>query len=1057
MLTSFNAIPIKLMKKFITLGLCLHLSACQYLTQFQSRIQGRSSAVLVKTNPVQEATLKIASAEYDLLLNTDRHSNHKGTAQHKHEQTVTVKARFSLTPLNANPSRYFQFTLKKISPQLTIDQNSDSCAEQKSQDPQYIVFKCLQENQKEHRLELSYDLPINQIQGYQPVFEGERSYHLFYLSPDVVGQLFLGFGSSQAFPRVITVQGHKSLKLFGHPLLKETEYNQELIKVQTPESREEKTDQTRKKATTKKDQDSKVQEIRRLTWSNTESDQAYPLFFGFGNWEVPNQFDLEIKLERNGGAIEQFKQKVELISPLGSQHHRVGKQSLKSLQIKTLEAHAKKLHPIWTKAKWSAIGLQSAKKRPLLIIILPEHPGYEVPDLRSHGVIFIDESWFYRFEHFSYAMSEWDLLKVFKALYLSLQAKMAPNSNLQFIEALSWWRSLEHLAGIKSSARNQTSKRLNHYQSYLINLSRELSVRASSFIGKSTKDAQLRQQVFGSVINMIYQWLSLKKSTRAVDKLSQLKKAMSYSVSKTKSENFTFMEQITVLGQQLNQLDSHLKQVLESYLNYAGLPLIYVKWTQKKRGERYHIRFRVSQRPFLASQENSPIKLSIWVIPICLKLGIKDNPPRPYCFLLDQPEASHYELSIEAPLEWVHPNYNQSGLYLWSLDQSDFLALLNTEEDSLNLPEFLALSEMSSALLEIGQGSPINYLKSVRELAKSQDQPLSLDTLFVHLNRVVHYFGSHDDQVGLVERWASSLLLGVMLSKTPKYPLDYLTQLQLAQWDRSEISMEQEFMAREPKRHKKELRMIKKFLRPTSGQEAIEEDVAQVKLEKIQYPLLMKALLGDQKLWNKLHHKLAESEDQPLARLMIIQALVQFIDPKLFRETLDLLKVSSLEMELDASPTEDQEDLEEAEDPLLSELAEDDMKEGMIAEAEKQESLMVSLRVEDSLELIKAVRSIRAKRLAWRWLLSHKGKLQDIVMYAQRDDIQAAILEWASALCDVKSSAQLKKVLKNSQFGFKKTLNKRAKLIIQEVDRCVKMSSLKPNVEAWIQNSLGGE
>ena len=148
--------------------------------------------------------------------------------------------------------------------------------------------------------------------------------------------------------------------------------------------------------------------------------------------------------------------------------------------------------------------------------------------------------------------------------------------------------------------------------------------------------------------------------------------------------------------------------------------------------------------------------------------------------------------------------------------------------------------------------------------------------------------------------------------------------------------------------------------------------------------------------------------------------------------------------------------MEEAEDPLLSELAEDDIKEGIIAEAEKQESLMVSLRVEDSLELIKAIRSIRAKRLAWKWLLSHKGKLQDIVIYAQRHDIQAAILEWASALCDVRSSAQLKKILKNSEFGFKKALNKRAQLIIQEVDRCVKMSSLKPNVETWIQNSLGG-
>ena len=1061
MLTYFNAIPLKLLRTLLVFGLCFYLSSCQYLALLQSQPQDKSSQVPAKTDAARESLLQIASAEYDIFLKNDRLTNHVSAAQHMYEQVAKVKTKLTLNPSSSNSSKYFQFRLKKLSIKPAIDQASTSCIEAKSQDTQFLLYRCLRNERNEYVIKLSYQVPINQVQGYQRVLEGERSYHLFHIPHNAVGEFLIGFNVQQAFPRVITVQGNKSLKLFGHPLLRETEYNQELIKFKKPKSQKTRSVADKKQSKTNQDKEPSSQMITRLTWSNTESDQAYPLFFGFGNWEAPTPFDLEIKLERTGGAIEQFKQSVELIAPLGSQHHQVGKQSLKALQIKTLQAHAQKLNPIWTKAKWSVIELQSAKKRPLLFIILPEHPGYKAPDLRSHGVIFIDESWFYRFEHFSYAMSEWDLLKVFKGLYISLQAKMTPDSNLQFIKAISWWRSLEHLSQIKTNQQVHSDKGLNHYQSYLINLSRELSVRASNFFGKTTKSTRLRQQIFGSTINMIYQWLNLKKMSRSKEQLRQLKVAMSHSVSKAHSSPVSFTEQITILGQQLNQLDSHLKQVLESYMNYGGLPLIYVKWTQKRRGDRYHIRFRVSQRPFLNKQEKNQSKLSIWVIPICLKLGIRDNPARPYCFLLDQPEASHYELSIEAPLEWVHPNYGQSGLYLWSLDQSDFLALLNAESGSLNLAEFLSLSEMSSALVEIGQGSPINYLKSVRELAKSQDQPLSLDTLFIHLNRVVHYFGNQDDQVGLVERWASSLLLGVMLSKTPKYPLDYLTQLQLAQWDRSEISMEQEFMAREPKRHKRELRMIKKFLRPTSSQEAIEEDVAQVKLEKIQYPLLMKALLGDQELWNRLHNKLAESEDEPLARLMIIQALVQFIDPNLFRKTLDLLKVSASEKELEISEnqeaTEDLEEAEEAEDPLLNELAEDEIKEDIITEDEKQENLVVSLRVEDSLELIKAIRSIRAKRLAWKWLLSHKGKLQDIIMYARRAEVQAAVLEWASALCDAKSSAQLKKVFKNSEFGFRKTLNKRAELIIQEVDRCVKMSSLKPNVEAWIQNSLDGE
>ena len=1058
----FKMTPLKSLQSVVVLGFCFSLCACQYFVKLQDHKQTTSTAVLVKTSPIKKTQLNIAAAEYGLSF-IGEHLGTSGSKSHTNELKVKVNAHLTLAPKSSMIDRSYIFTLQRPDFISAIDLESNSCAEQKAQDDKYLIFKCTQAAGSSYDLNLSYDLVIDQLAGYQKLSEGERSYHLINLPSQLVGKLFIGFSSVGTFPRVITIQGPKSLKLFGHSLLKETEYNQERVKIQLDSKKVSDLSNSQKTHQDKRDksQTQKTQQITRLTWSNTESDQAYPLFFGFGNWETATRFEADVKLRRSGNAVEQFKQAIDLISPLGSQHHRIGQQTLKSLQIKTLQSHAQQLSPLWTADLGSENELQSAKKRPLLFIILPEHPGYQVPDLREYGIIFIDESWFYRYQRFGYAMSQWDLLKVFKDLYLSLQAKITPTSNLAFLEALSWWRSLEHLDGIKHNKATQTDV-LDHYQNYLINLSRDLSRSAMSYLGKNTQDPQLKQRLFASVINMIYQWLYFNKTNPSPNPLEQLDQAMSHSVSKLKTTDLSFEDQTTILGQQLNQLDSHIKQVLESYLNYAGLPLIYVKWTQKQRGDRYEIRFRVSQRPFVTHQDKSQAKLSIWVIPICFKLGIKDNPPRPYCFLLDQPEASHYELSLEAPLEWVHPNYGQTGLYLWALDSKEFLALLGAESNGLNLAEFLSLSDMSSALLEIGQGSPINYLKSVRELAKSQDQPLSLDTLFIHLNRVVHYFGSLNDKVGQVERWASSLLLGVMLSKTPKYPLDYLTQLQLAQWDRSEISMEQEFMAREPKRHKREQSMINRFLRPTSGQEAIEEDVAQVKLDEIQYPLLMKALLGDQKLWHKLHHKLAESEDHPLARLMLIQSLVQFIDPSLFTKTLDLLRRSQFEQaqsESELQESEDSKDVgdsEEDEDLQSDDAGNNEMSADAIADEEKQEELSVSLRVEDALEMIKAIKSIRAKRLAWSWLLRLKGPLKDKIMYANRDDIQAAMLEWATALCDAESSSQLKKNIFDD-LSFNQSLQARANKIINEVERCVKMRSLKPNVEAWIQNSLGSE
>ena len=113
-------------------------------------------------------------------------------------------------------------------------------------------------------------------------------------------------------------------------------------------------------------------------------------------------------------------------------------------------------------------------------------------------------------------------------------------------------------------------------------------------------------------------------------------------------------------------------------------------------------------------------------------------------------------------------------------------------------------------------------------------------------------------------------------------PLNHLTQLQLAQWDPTEVGVGLRSVTRER-------RQIKSFLRPTSNQEAIEDDVAKIKLHELQYPLLITALSGDQKLWDKLYRKLAESDDQPLSRLLIIQAMVQFMSPALFEQTLELL------------------------------------------------------------------------------------------------------------------------------------------------------------------------
>ena len=179
---------------------------------------------------------------------------------------------------------------------------------------------------------------------------------------------------------------------------------------------------------------------------------------------------------------------------------------------------------------------------------------------------------------------------------------------------------------------------------------------------------------------MMSSWLTLRRESRLKleDVKAKLEGVIGQTLLASKPAGDT-KEQLALFGYQLNQIDSHLKQILESYLNHPGLPLVNDKRTQKRRGDRYDIRFTLSQSAFSPNTKAGGLNPSMWVVPVCLKLGIKDNPPRSHCVLLDQPERSDYELTLEAPLDWVHPNLEQSGLYLWSLDHQAFMALVNAK------------------------------------------------------------------------------------------------------------------------------------------------------------------------------------------------------------------------------------------------------------------------------------------------------------------------------------------------------------------------------------------
>jgi hypothetical protein len=1049
MINQFYTILFHQFKLLPIYGLCFSLVACQYIQRLHPFKPIGSTSVILKDNKPSNPQVKISSASYTLKINPEEIETNSDVKLEKNHQDLTIEAKFILEPKGKTDHQVYELSLDHPSYKIRLVEGSSACTI--GSDQKYankirskVTFKCLRTPQKDIQLKVSYSIPINELTGHSHVTEGERKYHLVYLPPSQGGDVFLGFNEQYDFPRIVTVQGHKRFKLFGHPLLKETEFSSSYPKNKHKEDQ---------KDVDKEEDHSEIV----ISWSNTETDTAYPIFFGFGSWETPSHFDFQFKVNRPGGSIETLKQSSLMISPLGSQHHRVGKKSLKRLQIKTIQDHTHTLEPLWVDDKITddRIEQRLARDVPLLWIILPDHPEYTPPDLREYGLIFLDESWFYRFERFGYAMPKWEHLLVFKHLYVSLQARLLAEIDHTFLKTISWWRALSHLG--KHGATHEQSDQYSVYQT------RELENHAATYRGLSTKSIDSYELIFGGTMRMIISWLEHKKSYKNKSNLiaHKIDQAIGQSLKSTSKIAQKLPGRLTTFGRYLNHLDSHLKQILESYMSNTGLPLVYVKWSQQKRGDFYDVRFTLSQRPFAPGEEASQLNPAMWIVPICLKLGIKDNPARAHCILLDQPEASHYELTLEAPLEWVHPNVDQSGLYLWSIDQKAFHALLKAK--ALNLAEFLALSEMSEALLETPQGSPITYLKSVKELAGAQGHPLSLDLLFTHLNKVVQFFGSHSQKTGCTEQWASTILDAVMISKPhfDQAPLKHLTQLQLAQWDQSTLRLS----GTKKSMPRKEREMIKKFLRPTSNQEAIEDDVEKVELDVIQYPLLLQALSGDQKLWDKLYQKLAESEDQPLSRLLIIQALVQFLEPDLFKQTLDLLALSDqLEGRLSTGDSNIEEnDMVETEDTKADGTHSDKTNDDVIAHEEIDQvdvtedegsDIKFGLRAEDALELIRGVRSLRAKRLAWAWLMEKGKSVEQAIYFGGRSDIQLALLEWSDVICDATGLKQLEETFKG-RFGFKQTTLEQSKQHLRTVRKCVRVNILKASVETWIKSSLG--
>ena len=128
-------------------------------------------------------------------------------------------------------------------------------------------------------------------------------------------------------------------------------------------------------------------------------------------------------------------------------------------------------------------------------------------------------------------------------------------------------------------------------------------------------------------------------------------------------------------------------------------------------------------------------------------------------------------------------------------------------------------------------------------------------------------------------------------------------------------------------------------------------------------------------------------------------------------------------------------------------------------EEEEEELIEPSLKPEEALTLIRAVRSLDNRRFAWRWL---QGQLQAMtardvrsipLINIQDTSVQRALLQWGSASCDQAGLGLLKRITQG-ELGFSAAMMRSARVAQTQVERCVALQKGRVGVERWLEERL---
>jgi len=300
---------------------------------------------------------------------------------------------------------------------------------------------------------------------------------------------------------------------------------------------------------------------------------------------------------------------------------------------------------------------------------------------------------------------------------------------------------------------------------------------------------------------------------------------------------------------------------LGHFITKPGVPLVTVEVIDNKK-------LRLTQKRFMNFETTAPEEM-LWQIPVALKYN-DGKETKEISFVMSQPEET-IMLESSGDLQWLFPNVSAAGYYRWNVPDDMLANLAENSQKYLNAEERIGLLRNLSALLDAGEISGGNYLKTLNSFA-NDPEPVVIDNLISGLGKVKDAFAPDElkkEFAGYVNRMLKPALDRFGLEAKPGESEEAaLLRPSLISWLADEGENE------EVQIHLTTL--AKKYLsEPTS----IDPSLAGLCVRTY-------AKDGDNKLFEDFKNRF-ETAQVPAVRSRFLYALGSFEDPEIIKSALD--------------------------------------------------------------------------------------------------------------------------------------------------------------------------